>query len=72
MELFFTQRCCLTVLKNTGPRPGFLYVPVPFFFLNAEWPRSRRYGRTAALRLIVQPCDEEEEDDDDDDFLSFS
>jgi hypothetical protein len=22
-----------------------------------EGPRSRRYGRTAALRLIVQPCD---------------
>jgi hypothetical protein len=27
-------------------------------------PRSRSYGRTAALRLIVQPCDEDEEKDD--------
>jgi hypothetical protein len=38
------------------------------FFFSGEGPRSRRYGRTAALRLIVQPCDEE----DDDCFLSFS
>jgi hypothetical protein len=36
-------------------------------FFSGEGPRSRRYGRTAALRLIVQPCDE-----DDDYFLSFS
>jgi hypothetical protein len=40
------------------------------FFLFGEGPRSRRYGRTAALRLIVQPCDED--DDDDYYFLSFS
>jgi hypothetical protein len=26
-----------------------------------EGPRSRCYGRTAALRLIVQPCDENDE-----------
>jgi hypothetical protein len=39
-------------------------------FFSGEGPRSRRYGRTAALRLIVQPCDED--DDDDDYFLSFS
>jgi hypothetical protein len=38
----------------------FLSVFVSFF----ERPRSRRYGRTAALRLIVQPCDEDEEKDD--------
>jgi hypothetical protein len=40
-------------------------------FFSGEGPRSRRYGRTAALRLIVQPYDE---DDDDDDYyyLSFS
>ena len=25
-----------------------------------EGPRSRRYGRTTALRLIVQPCDEDD------------
>jgi hypothetical protein len=42
-----------------------------YFFLNGEGPRSRRYGRTAALRLIVQPCDEGE-DEDDYYFLSFS
>jgi hypothetical protein len=29
-----------------------------FFF---EWPRSRFYRRTAALRLIVQPCDEDDQ-----------
>jgi hypothetical protein len=40
------------------------------FFFSGEGPRSRRYGRTAALRLIVQPCDEG--DDDDDYFLSVS
>jgi hypothetical protein len=41
----------------------------PFFFFSGEGPRSRRYGRTAAMRLIVQPYDE---DEDDDYFLSFS
>jgi hypothetical protein len=40
-----------------------------FFFLSGEGPRSRHYGRTAALRLIVQPSDE---DEDDDYFLYFS
>jgi hypothetical protein len=38
-------------------------------FFSGEEPRSRRYGRTAAMRLIVQPYDE---DDDDDYFWSFS
>jgi hypothetical protein len=38
----------------------------PYFFFSSEGPRSRRYGRTAALRLIVQPCDEGDDDDDDD------
>jgi hypothetical protein len=37
------------------------------FFCGGDGPRSRRYGRTAAMRLIVQPNDE-----DDDYFLSFS
>jgi hypothetical protein len=36
-------------------------------FLIDKGPRSRRYGRTVALRLVVQPCDEDE-----DYFLSFS
>jgi hypothetical protein len=39
------------------------------FFFSGEGPRSRRYGRTAALRLLVQPCDE---DDDDDYFYPFA
>jgi hypothetical protein len=38
----------------------------PSIFFSGEGPRSRRYGRTAALRLIVQPYDEN------DYFLSFS
>jgi hypothetical protein len=33
---------------------------------SGEGPRSRRYGRTVTLRLLVQPCDKDE-----DDFLSF-
>jgi hypothetical protein len=33
----------------------------PFF--SGERPRSRRYERTAALRLLVQPCDEDDDDD---------
>jgi hypothetical protein len=37
-------------------------------FFSGEGPRGRRYGRTAALRLIVRPC----EDDDDYYFLFFS
>jgi hypothetical protein len=36
---------------------------------SGEGPRSRRYGRPVAMRLIVQPCDED--DDDDYYFLSF-
>jgi hypothetical protein len=32
-------------------------------FFSGEGPRSRRYDRTAALRLLVQPCDEDEDDD---------
>jgi hypothetical protein len=38
-------------------------------FFSGEGPRSRRYGRTAAMRLLVQPYDE---DEDDYYFLSFS
>jgi hypothetical protein len=30
------------------------------FFFFAEGPRSRSYGRTAALSLLVQPCDEDD------------
>jgi hypothetical protein len=34
-----------------------------FDFFCGEGPRSRRYGRTAAMRLIAQPYDEDEDDD---------
>jgi hypothetical protein len=37
-------------------------------FLSGEGHRSRCYGRTVAMRLIVQPYAE----DEDDDFVSFS
>jgi hypothetical protein len=30
-------------------------------FFRGEGPRSRCYGSTAALRLLVQPCDEDEQ-----------
>jgi hypothetical protein len=40
------------------------------FVFSDEGPRSRRYGRTAASRLLVQPCDED--DNDDYYFLSVS
>jgi hypothetical protein len=39
-------------------------------FFSGEGPRSRRYVRSVALRLVVQPYDEDENYDDD--FLSFA
>jgi hypothetical protein len=30
---------------------------------SGEGPRSRRYGRTTALRLVVEPLDEDEADE---------
>jgi hypothetical protein len=33
-------------------------------FFHGEGLRSRCYGRTAAIRLILQPYDEDEEKDD--------
>ena len=33
------------------------------FFYCGEEPRGRNYGRNAALRFIVQPCDVDEEKD---------
>jgi hypothetical protein len=39
------------------------------FFNGGEGPRSRRYGRTAALRLLGQPYDDDDDDDDDDDYF---
>jgi hypothetical protein len=40
-------------------------------FCCGEGPRSRSYGRTSALRLIVQPCDEDEAEDDQVFFFIF-
>jgi hypothetical protein len=65
----------VTPLQKEGTRnivePGYndigLYDTSPItsdFFLCSEGPRSRCYGRTAALRLIVQPCDEDEDKGD--------
>jgi hypothetical protein len=52
-------RCCRTVILLSHTHTSG----------SGEGPRSRRYGRTAALRLLVQPCDED--GDDDYYFLSF-
>jgi hypothetical protein len=41
------------------------------FFFFGEGPRNRYYGRTAALRLIVQACDEDKEKDDQFFFFNF-
>jgi hypothetical protein len=42
---------------------GFRFLYWASFFYG-EGPRSRCYGRTAAIGLIVQPYDEDEEKDD--------
>jgi hypothetical protein len=41
-----------------GGRSGVLKIIFPLF--GGEGPRSICYGSTAALRLIVQPCDEDD------------
>jgi hypothetical protein len=38
-------------------------------FFCCEGPRSRCYGRTAALKLVAQHCDEDEEKDDQFSFI---
>jgi hypothetical protein len=55
-----TQLCRGCSAQARQPPSGYSQTG-QFFF---EGPRSRSYGRTAALRLIVQPCDE-------DDFFFF-
>jgi hypothetical protein len=57
-------------LKHLKEKP---YHKIPYrdlsiFFFCGEGPRSRLYGHTATLRLLVEPHDE---DADDDDFCSF-
>jgi hypothetical protein len=44
---------------------------LPWVFFCGEGPRSRCYGRSAALRLIVQTCDEDDEKDDQFFFFIF-
>jgi hypothetical protein len=44
------------LLASSDTRKIYVYNGVKIFF-SGEGLRSRRYGRTAALRLIVQPCD---------------
>jgi hypothetical protein len=43
-----------TIFRKPEPFPD-IHI---FGLFSGEGPRSRRYGRTAAMRLIVQPCDE--------------
>jgi hypothetical protein len=47
-------------------RSTLFAVSLYIVFFCGEGPRSRCYGSTAALRLIVQPCDEDGK------FFSFS
>jgi hypothetical protein len=39
---------------------GFFAWRQPIYIIFFDGPRSKCYGRTAALRLIVQPCDEDD------------
>jgi hypothetical protein len=58
---------CFIVLWH-DPSHMFVIKIRCYFFFSEEGPRSRRYGCTAVLRLLVQPCDEDENDY----FMSFS
>jgi hypothetical protein len=61
----------MVLLLAEGKRLNHLkekpYHKIPYHNLSVLWrgPRSRRYGRTTTLRLLVQPYDEEEDYDDD-------
>jgi hypothetical protein len=55
--------CVCVIVKPRywgGPGPVRAVAPLGNNFFCGEGPRSRCYGRTAALRLIVQTCDEDE------------
>jgi hypothetical protein len=60
----------ITALTKKETKTIYKNLSSLFFLFGIEGPRSRSYGRTAALRLIVQPCDENEEKDDQ--FFHFS
>jgi hypothetical protein len=51
-----TVRCGIASFGDLGP---YFFEDNEGAAVSGEGSRSRRYGRTAALRLIVQPCDEE-------------
>jgi hypothetical protein len=52
-----THTVYLYVLNRSQKKQRLL--PSTAFFFSGEGPCSRCYGRTAALRLLVQPCDED-------------
>jgi hypothetical protein len=49
--------CRRQKLKYLKEKPHHT-IPCHEFFFFGEGPRSRRYGRTSTLRLLVQPYDE--------------
>jgi hypothetical protein len=51
-------------LMHIHKSPNFCYLFTNVSFLCGKGPRSRSYGHTAALRLIVLPSDGDEENDD--------
>jgi hypothetical protein len=56
--LFFTSMKLIGISVRVSSWNFPCFTVKRFFF--CERPRSRSYGRTAALRLLVQPCDEDE------------
>jgi hypothetical protein len=56
----------MSAIINLYVATSILYCVI---FFSDEGPRSRRYGRTAALRLLVQRCVEDDDDDDDYDYF---
>jgi hypothetical protein len=53
-RVLFLNKCIFTYLISL-----FKMCLLPSVLFFKEGPRSRSYGRIAALRLIVQPCDED-------------
>ena len=58
--MLYVRIKCYAVGGTDSAVTDVSYLFIIFF---CEEPRSRCYGRTEALRLIVQPCDEDEEKD---------
>jgi hypothetical protein len=58
VENQFIKISCNDFHGNIYLRTHNLSILDSLFF--GKGPRSRFYGRTAALRLIVQPCDEDD------------